>query len=146
MNWALWSTDWAIFSKLSINRASVYTFHYHKRKMKQSLQNQEITSLLMAINISLSLQMDKLVYRSDLETTLLACFSSKRLNYKVTNLYSQKLSMLTIANITTSMRTDFTLQTNVKNLRTTTICSTFTPDSRYDNKTIGSVDCPNTMW
>ena len=104
-------------------------------------------SLLITIAIPLNIQVDKFVYRSNLETTILAYFPSKSLNYTAINLFLKKLSTLTIAKITISTRTDITLQTSVKKLRAITMCSAFTPDCGYDNSTIiliGDVYCPNT--
>ena len=48
------------------------------------------------------------------ETTILAYFPSKSLNYTAINLFLQKLSTLTIVKFTISTRTDITLQTSVK--------------------------------
>ena len=88
---------------------------------------------------------DRVVYHSDLGTTILAFFPSKSLSYTASNLFLQKLSALIIVKITISTRTDITLQTIVKKLRAITMCSAFTPDCGYDNSTIiliGDVYCP----
>ena len=66
------------------------------------------------ITISLDIQIDKFVYHSDLETTLLVYSPSKSLNYTAINLSLQKLSTLTIVKFTISTRTDITLQTSMK--------------------------------
>ena len=74
-------------------------------------------------------------------------FLIKILNHTAINLFLQKLSTLTIAKITISTRTDITLQTSVNELRAVTMCSAFTPDSRYDISTIslfGDLYCRNT--
>ena len=95
--------------------------------------------LLVTIMISLNIQLDKFGYRSDLETTNLVFFPSKK--------FLQKMSNLTIAKFTISTKTYFTLQTSVKYLKAITMCSSFTPDCGYDNSTvflIGDVNCPNT--
>ena len=95
----------------------------------------------------MNVQIDKFVYRSDLETTNLAYFPSKSLNYTAINFFLQKFSTLTIVKFTISRRTNFTLQTSVKYLKAITMCSAFTPDCGYDNSTIiliGEVYCPNT--
>ena len=58
------------------------------------------------------------------------------------------MSILTIAKITKFNLTVTTMQKSVEKLRAITICSVFTPDSRYDSciiKLIGDVYCPNTM-
>ena len=47
-------------------------------------------------------QIDNLVYRSDLETTIPAYFPSKRLNYTAIILFLQKMSAIAIANFTIS--------------------------------------------
>ena len=92
--------------------------------------------MLITITISFSTQIDKFVYRSDLETTNLAYFPSKSLNYTAINLFLQKLSTVTIAKFTISARTDITLQTSVKYLRAITMCSAFTPYCGYDSSSI----------
>ena len=61
-----------------------------------------------------SIQIDKFVYHSVLETTILAFYPSKSLNYTAIKFFLQKLSTLTIANFTSSTRTDITLQASVK--------------------------------
>ena len=97
--------------------------------------------------MSFNTQIDRFVHHSDLETTILAYFPSKGLNYRAINLFLQKLSTLTIAKFTILSRTDFTLQTSVKELKTITICSAFTPDCGHENSTIiliGDVYCPIT--
>ena len=115
--------------------------------MTLDLQSQKTISLLITITISWNIQIDKFVYHSDLETTFLAYFLSKSLNYAAINLFLQILSTLTIVKITISTRTDIMLQTIVKYLRAIALCSAFTPDCGYDNSTIllnGDVYCPNT--
>ena len=74
-------------------------------------------------------------------------FHLNHLNYTVVNFFLQKLSTLTIAKFTISTRTDITLQTSVKYLRSITMCSAFTPDCGYDNSLIiltGDVYSPKT--
>ena len=115
--------------------------------MRFDLQSQKTISLLITITISLNIQIDKFVYHSDLETTILAYFPSKSLNYTAINLFLQKLSTLTIVKYTISTKTDITLQTSVKKSIAITMCSAFTPDCGYDKSTIiliGDVYCPNT--
>ena len=90
----------------------------------------------------------KFFHRFELETTSLACFRSNCLSYLAKEIFFQKLPTLFIAKFTTSRRIDITLQIRVKQLRASTICSAFTPDSRYDNniiKLIGNVYCANTV-
>ena len=94
--------------------ASAYRFPYRSPKLRLDLQSQKTISLLITITISLKVQIDKFIYHSDLETTILAYFLSKRLNYRVTNIFLQKLSTLTIVKFTNSTRTDITVQTSVK--------------------------------
>ena len=97
--------------------------------------------------MSLNIQTDKFVYRSDLETTITAYFPSISLNYTAINLFLQKLSTLINAKFTISTTTDFTLQTSVKYLRAIAMCSAFTPDCGHDNSTIiliVDLYCPNT--
>ena len=97
--------------------------------------------------ISLNIQIDKFVHRSDLQTTLLAYYPSKSLNSTAIDLYLQKLSTLTIVKFTISTRTDKRLPTSVKQSRAITMCIAFTTDSGYDNRTIlliGDVYCPST--
>ena len=100
------------------------------------------------MKISLNIQIDKFVHRSDLETIILESFPSEKLSYTVINLYSQELLNLTIAKLTTSTKTSNTLKTSVKELRAITMCRTYTPDCQYDNSIIelfANVYCPNTM-
>ena len=104
-------------------------------------------SLPITITISLNIQIDKFVYHSDLETTILAYFPSNNLNYMAINLFLQKLSTLTIVNFTICARTVITLQRSVKKLRAIIMCSSFIPDCGYDSSTIiliADVFCPNT--
>ena len=57
------------------------------------------------------------------------------------------MSTITISKFTIFSRTDNTLQTSVKQLRATTMCSALTLDCGYDNSAIiliGDVYCPNT--
>ena len=64
------------------------------------------------------------------------------------NFFPKKFSILTITEVTTSTRTDITFQKTAKQLRAITKCSTFIPDSRYNNciiKLIGNVPCPKKM-
>ena len=110
-------------------------------------KSQKTISLLITITISLNIPIDKFVYHSDLETTILAYFPSKSLNYTAINFFLQNLSTLTIVKFTISARTDITLQTSVKQSRAITMCSAFTPDCGYDNSSIilvGDVSCSNT--
>ena len=85
-----------------------------KPKLRLNLQSQKTIFLLITIAISLNIQIDKFVYRSALETTILAYFPSKSWIYTAINLFLQKLSTLTIAKFTISTKTDFTLRTSVK--------------------------------
>ena len=82
------------------------------------------------------------------KNNFLKYFPSKSLNYTVFKLYSQKLSSLATAKFDTSTGTDITLQISVKYFGANTVCSTLTPDCRYDNniiRFIGNVHCPNRM-
>ena len=147
-NSVLWLKVWAIFSKFLIKQPCVYRFHYRNPKLKLELQSQKTIYLLITMEISLNIQTYKFVYRFTLETTILASFPSKSLSRTVISSHSQKLSTLNIAKFTTSTKTDITLQTSVKLLRAITMCTTFTPDWRYDTsiiKLIANVYCPNTM-
>ena len=74
----------------------------------------------------MNIQVEKIVYRSDLETIILASFPPKSLNYTVNNLYHQKRSTLTIAKLTTSTRSGIALQMSVSSLTAITMCCTFT--------------------
>ena len=135
------------FLKILTKLASTYRFPYRSPELRMDLQSQKTISLLITITTSLNIQIDKFVYHSNLEATILAYFPSKVLNNTAINLFLQKLSTLTIVKFTISTRTDITLQTSVKKFRAITICSAFTPDCGYDNSTIiliGDVYCPNT--
>ena len=75
------------FLKLLITLAGVYRFPYRSPKLRLDLKSQKTISLLITITISLNIQIDKFVYRSDLETTFLAYFPSKMLKYTAINLF-----------------------------------------------------------
>ena len=102
------------FLKILIKLASVYNFPYRSPKLRLDLQGQKTISLLIAITISLNIQIDNFVYHSDLETTIRAYFPSKSLNYTAINLLLQKLSTLSIVEFSVSTRTDITVKTIVK--------------------------------
>ena len=116
-----------------ITLASAYRYPYRSPKLRLDLQSQTTISLLFTITISLNIQIDKFVYRCDLETKILAYFPSKSLKYTTINLFLQKLSTLANAKVTISTKTDNTLQPSVKYLKTIMMCSAFTPDCGYDN-------------
>ena len=101
-NSLVWSTICAIFSKLLIKLANAYRFPYRSPRLRLDLQSRKTISLLITITISLNIQIDKFVYHSNLETTILAYFPSKILNYTAMNLFLQKLSTLTIVKFTIS--------------------------------------------
>ena len=95
----------------------------------------------------MSIWTDKFDYRSGLKRTTLAFSPSKSLNITVINSFLRKLSTWATATSNISTRIDFLLLTSVIFLKASTMCSTFTPDSGYDNTTInlfGDVYCPNT--
>ena len=114
------------FLKTLITLATVYRFPYRNLKLRLDLQSQKTISLLINMTLSLNIRIGKFAYRSDLETSILAFFYQKTLNYKAISLFLQKLSTLTIAKFTISTRTDITLQRGVKQLRTIAMCSAFT--------------------
>ena len=58
-----------------------YKIHYRNPKLRLDLPCQKTFSLLITITVSLNIQIDEFVYRSDLETRILAFFPLKRLNY-----------------------------------------------------------------
>ena len=131
-----------------MKRASGYEFHYQNPKLKKDQQNQKKTSLLITIKIILNIQIDLPVCRSEFKITILATFPSQSLNYTEINLYLQEFSNLTIANFTTYTKAEITLQTSLEKFRGSTMCSTFTPNCRYDNskvELVGSVCCPSEM-
>ena len=147
-NPVLWSIVCAISSKLLTKRASAYKFHYLNPKTRWDLQSQKTISLHITLTISLNIQIDKFLDRSDLETTILASFPSNCLNYAAITLFLQKLSTSTIAKFIIAARTAISLQRKVKYLRAITMCSAFNPDCRYDNssiKLIGNMFCPKTI-
>ena len=45
----------------------LYIFHYQSPKLRLDLQSQQTNSLFITITISLNIQIDKFIYRSDLE-------------------------------------------------------------------------------
>ena len=114
---------------------SVNRFPYRNPKLRLDRRSQKTTSLLNTITISLKIQIHRFVYRSVLETTILASFPSKRLIYTAIILFCHKLSPLTIANSTIFKRTNITLQTKVNWLRAKTMCCAFTSECGDDNGT-----------
>ena len=123
------------FDKLG-GGATVHKFLHQNPKLRLNLQSQKTISFIIAIMISLNIHIDKILFPSNLETTILTSFSSKSLNYTSINLFLQKLSTLTIAKFTKFTSTDNKLQTSVKYLRAITVCSAFTFNCGYDNSTI----------
>ena len=85
-------------SKLLIKPAKIYKFHYGNPKMRLDPQSQKTISLLITITILLNTQMDKFIYESEMETTILACIPLKGLNYQVVSWFLQKFSTLTFKN------------------------------------------------
>ena len=65
-------------------------FPYRSPKLRLDLQNQKTMFLLITIAISLNIKLDKFVYRSVLETTILAYFPSKSLNDTAITFFLQK--------------------------------------------------------
>ena len=129
-----------IFSEVFLKRANACRFHYRNTKLKLDLRNQKTISLLITVDVSLNNQGHKFVDRSDLETTIFESYPTKSFNYTAIILFLHKLS--------TSKRTDITLQTSVKWLRVTTTCSTSILDSWYDNSIVtlfGNVHWPITL-
>ena len=125
----------------------MHTVPLPKPKVEMGSTKSKNNFLLITITITLNIEIDKFVYLSDLETTILAYISSKSLCYTAINLFLQKLSTLTIVKFTVSTRTEITLQTSVKQLRAITMSSAFTTGCGYDNSCvflIGDVYCPNT--
>ena len=122
--------------KRLIKRANVHKLFYRNPKLSLDIQSRKAISLLITVNISLNGQINNFVYHSDSEKTIVASFPSKRLKYMAIILFLQKLSTLTIAKITTSTEIIITLPKSIKQLRALTMCTEFTPDSRYDNSII----------
>ena len=127
----------------------MYRYTYRCPKLRLDLHSQKTISLLVTITWSLNIQLDKLVYRSDLETWILGYFPSKCLNSTAINFFLLELSTLIIRKFTISRRIDITLQTIVKYLREITMYSAFILGCAYDKSTInfiGDVYCPNTNF
>ena len=132
--------------KLLLKRAR--KFHYRNPKLKKKLQRQKTNTLLIAIKSSLNIQRDNFVLSSDLKSTNIVSFLSRKLKYTAIILFSPKLSTLTIAKIANSTTTDNILRTSVISLAAVTMYCAFTPDCRYDNSSIKlfkNVYCPKTM-
>ena len=111
------------------------------------VENNLFTEYYNDIFEHLNTEIEIIVYRSHWGTKNIAFFSSEKPKNAVINSNLKKLSTLIIANFNTSTRTHITVQSNVKLLRAKTMCSTFTPDCRYDEsitKVTGNVYCPNT--
>ena len=134
------------FSILLMKRASVLNFNYRNSNSRLDLQSQKITSLRHTLRIALKIQRDIFVYRFDFNTTNLASFPLKSLNYAIINFYLHEMSTSIVSNFTTIARIDNTLQRSPKQLRAITMCSTFIPDRWYDTINIiitGNVHSPN---
>ena len=115
--------------------------------MRLDQRNQKTIYLFSTKTISLKVQIDKIVYRLDLQTTIPASFLSQSLNHTAIKLLLKKVSTLTIANFKISTSTDVMLQKNVKHLRAIRMCRSSTPEYGYDNSiinVIGDVYCRNT--
>ena len=131
------------FLKTSDKTSKCLKFHFRNPNLRLDLQKQKtVFSLIFTITIWLNIQIEKLVYRSDLETTILVSFLPKILNYTAISLLLEKLSTLIIAKFTTWTKSDFTLQTKT---RAITMCSVFTPDSRFDNSFIKYIVFEHTL-
>ena len=90
---------------------------------------------------------EKFDHRSGLKRTKRASFPSKSLNITLISSFLQKLSTGVTAKSNISTRIDFLFLISVTFLRAITMCSAFTPDCGYNNRTImliGDVYCPNT--
>ena len=98
-------------------------------------KSKDISSLI-TIKIPSDIQLGNFFYRSKFKKKQFLLFSVKSLSYTVINSNLGKLSTLTILKFTTSTRTNFTLQADVKQMWANTICSTLTPDCRYDNSVL----------
>ena len=112
--------------------------------MRLDLHRQKSISLLITIKISLNIQIDISVYRSNFKTTNFASFSSKKLNYAVIKFTYRDCQPKLSQKITTTTKTDFTLLASVEKFRAITMCSTLTFDWRYDN--INSIFCENVHY
>ena len=87
--------------------------------------------------ISLNIRIDKSLYRFNLETEILACFQSKSLKHTAIIFFSNRRSpKLAIVKLTTSTRTDITLETTVIILRASRMFSAFLPDCWHDKSKI----------
>ena len=75
-----------------------------KRKVVVGSTIQKPISLLITMTKSMNIQIDKIVYRSELETSSLASFLTRGLNHTAINIFLQKLETLTIAKFTNSTR------------------------------------------
>ena len=76
-NSLVWSTVCVICSNLLRKQASVYKLHHGSPKLRLDLQNQKKNFLFIFEKISMNIQIDKFVYRSDLKTTISVFFQQK---------------------------------------------------------------------
>ena len=141
--------DWLRVFLESFDKASkCLQIPFRNPKLRVDVQSQKTISLLLTTTISFNIQMDKFVHRSVLESTIVAFFPSKILNYTTINVFLPRFSSTTSGKFTTSATTDLTLQTSGKNFKAFAMCSAFTLDFRHDNSIIqltGNVCCPNTI-
>ena len=66
------------FAEPLITLASVYRYPYRRPKLRLDLQSQKTIFLPITKTMSLNTQIDKIVYHSDLETTISCVFSLKK--------------------------------------------------------------------
>ena len=102
---ARWSLVCSIFCKLLMKVSNCLKIPLPKAVTEIGYTRSKVNLFLITITLSMNIQIDKFLYRSDLETTILASVPPKCLNYKVINLYLRNFSNSNIANITNSSRT-----------------------------------------
>ena len=122
-----------MFSKFLIRQANVYRCYNKNSSLGLDPPNQKTTSLLTTIKLSLNIQVNKVLQLCVLKTTNLGIFSSTILSYSLISSSLQKSSTKTIAEYTTSTRTDMTLRTYVKDLIVLMTCSNLERDYRQEH-------------
>ena len=88
----------------------MYTAFLRKPKLEIERKSQKTISSFLTTEKSLNIQIDKTVYSPELETKNVAGFSSESLSSMVVTSNLQKVSTLTLVELTTSTKTHVTAE------------------------------------
>ena len=138
----------AFSSKLLIKQARVYKFHYRMPELKFDLQSQKTKSSQTNVTISLTIQIDIIVSRSNLITTNLASFSIKKFTLRGNQIILKKIVKLNHRENRYLYKNRHCIANNCEKMKAITTCTAFALDSRCNksnNKLIVNVYWPNTL-